>query len=47
MKILIVDDNRDVRLLLERVVIYHGRETLEAVDGWEGFEKAAIHNPPL
>lgn len=46
-KILIVDDNRDNRLLLQRILGKAGYETLEAANGEEGFERTAEALPDL
>ncbi|MCJ7603786.1 MAG: response regulator [Desulfobulbaceae bacterium] len=47
MKILIVDDMADDRLLLRYVVERYGHEVIEAGNGLEGIEMAAAHRPDL
>jgi two-component system cell cycle response regulator DivK len=46
-KILIVDDNRDSRELVVKVLKTAGYRTIEAVDGEEALEKAAVEKPDL
>jgi two-component system cell cycle response regulator DivK len=46
-KILIVDDNRDSRELVVKVLKTAGYWTIEAVDGEEALEKAAVEKPDL
>jgi len=45
MKILIVDDNSDVRAVLRQIIEHYGHDVLEAGDGIEGLELAARHKP--
>src|SRR5512137_1901559 len=47
MKVLIVDDNANDRMLLRINLARHGCETVEARDGKEGFEMAGIYRPDL
>ena len=47
MKILIVDDNIDDRLLIRRIIQKHGHDAKEAEDGQDGLEKAVIYKPDL
>ncbi|MFO0795533.1 MAG: PAS domain-containing protein [Candidatus Brocadiaceae bacterium] len=47
MKILIVDDNIDDRLLIRRIIEKHGHDGKEAEDGQDGLEKAVIYKPDL
>jgi len=47
MKILIVDDIADDRLLLRYVVERYGHEVVEAGNGLEGIEMASAHRPDL
>nr|MBF0221891.1 response regulator [Desulfobulbaceae bacterium] len=47
MKILIVDDNIDDRVLLRHIVERNGHEPIEAKDGKEGLEIAVHHHPDL
>lgn len=47
MKILIVDDLADDRLLLRYVVEQNGHEVVEAGNGLEGIEMASAHRPDL
>jgi two-component system cell cycle response regulator DivK len=46
-KILIVDDNRDSRELVVKVLKTRGYRTIEAVDGQEALEKAVAERPDL
>jgi len=46
-KILVVDDEVDIRAYLSAVLTKAGYETLTAVDGREAFEKATEHKPNL
>ena len=46
-KILIVDDNRDSRELVVKVLKSRGYQTIEAVDGEEALEKAVAERPDL
>ena len=47
MKILIVDDNRDDRKVLRYIVEKNGHESIEAVNGAEGLQKARSNAPDL
>lgn len=47
MKVLIVDDNVDVRKILRYTLEYHGCEVAEAKDGQEGLEQAKAIIPDL
>lgn len=46
-KILIVDDNRDSRELVVKILKNRGYQTIEAVDGEEAIEKAVTERPDL
>ncbi len=46
-KILIVEDNKDNRLLLNQILKYHGYDVIEAVNGEEGVDMAKAHMPDL
>lgn len=46
-KILIVDDNRDSRELVAKILKSRGYQTIEAVDGEEALEKATGEKPDL
>lgn len=46
-KILIVDDNRDSRELVVKILKNRGYQTIEAVDGEEALEKAVAERPDL
>lgn len=47
MKVLIVDDNIENRTVLRRIAERQNNEAIEAEDGLDGLEKAAIHKPDL
>lgn len=47
MKILIVDDNDDIRKMLKRKFKKTGWEIMEAVNGREGVDRAFEHQPDL
>jgi len=47
MKILIVEDNDDNRLLLTQILRYEGYDVIEAVNGKEGVDMAKAHMPDL
>ena len=46
-KILLVEDNPVNRMLIKKILTFHGSEVLEAVDGRDGIEKAEKHLPNL
>ena len=46
-RILIIDDDPAIRLLLERTLRKHGYEILVAADGLSGFQKAQMEQPDL
>jgi two-component system cell cycle response regulator DivK len=46
-KILIVDDNRDSRELVVKILKNKGYQMIEAIDGEEALEKAITENPDL
>lgn len=46
-KILIVDDNKNNRLLMHDILVYYGYEVIEAVNGSECIELALEHKPDL
>lgn len=46
-KVLIVEDNKNNRLLIKDVLGYHGYEVIEAVNGSEGIRLAEEHMPDL
>jgi len=46
-KILIVEDNRDSRELVVKILKNKGYQTLEAIDGEEALEKAVAERPDL
>jgi PAS domain S-box-containing protein len=47
MKILIADDNSDDRKILKQYIEHYGHEVLEAQNGQEGLETAALQRPDL
>ena len=47
MKILIVDDDKEMRDVLKILLLDRGYEVVEAINGRDGLEKAAAHNPDL
>lgn len=47
MKILIVDDDKEMREVLKILLLGRGYEVVEAINGKDGLEKAAAHNPDL
>ena len=46
-KILLIEDNPVNRMLIKKILTFHGSEVLEAVDGKEGIEQAEKHLPNL
>ena len=46
-KILLVEDNPVNRMLIKKILTFHGSEVLEAVNGREGIEKAEKYIPNL
>ena len=46
-KILIVDDEKDIREILKAILEHEGYVTLEANDGKQGYEKAVSEQPDL
>ena len=46
-KILLVEDNPVNRMLIKKILTFHGSEVFEAVDGKDGIEKAEKHLPDL
>ncbi len=47
MKVLIVDDNIENRNILRHIIERQNNEVIEAEDGLDGLEKAAVHKPDL
>jgi len=47
MKVLVVDDNNDDRMLLRLIVERQGHEVIEGENGQEGYELAVRHRPGL
>ena len=47
MKVLIVDDNSENRNILRHIIERQNNEVIEAEDGLDGLEKAAVHKPDL
>ena len=47
LRILIVEDNPQNRLLMVDILTAHGYEVLEATDGEEGIAAARLHKPDL
>lgn len=47
MRILIVDDNRDILDLVQRVLIAEGHDTIVARNGMEALQREAEHRPDL
>ena len=46
-KILLVDDENDIREILRFILEHEGYETVEAVDGAQGYDKALSEKPDL
>ena len=46
-KILLIEDNEQNRILLRQILIRHGYELLEAMDGLTGLAMARAHMPDL
>jgi len=46
-KILVVEDNEQNRILMRQILVHHGYEVLEAIDGLTGLEMARTHMPAL
>ena len=47
MKVLVIDDDKDVRELISANLMTEGYEVLEAEDGIQGAKKATSQNPEL
>lgn len=47
LKVLVVEDNRDNRELVVKILECNGYEAIEAVNGQEAIEKAKAENPSL
>lgn len=46
-KVLVVDDDASIVLLLQRIIARKGHQTIVARNGWEGFNKARSELPDL
>ena len=46
-RVLVVEDNEQNRILMRQILIHHGYEVLEAVDGLTGLELARTQLPAL
>ena len=46
-KVLIVEDYRDVRMIMKILLSIRGYEVIEAEDGFDAVEKAKLHRPDL
>jgi len=46
-RILIIDDEEDVRYVMRRILSAAGHEVIEAADGWEGIEISKSEAPDL
>ncbi len=46
-RILLIDDEKDIRQILRAILENEGYQILEAADGREGFEKALAEKPDL
>ncbi|MEN9935969.1 MAG: hypothetical protein RLZZ387_2548 [Chloroflexota bacterium] len=47
MRVLVVDDNRDILDLIQRVLVTYGHEVLTARDGREALQREAAEQPDL